>query len=231
MTPTIRRWLSGWLGSVALVAAVTVVIKLLHPHGPARGLAVIYILVVLWVAVRWGPAFAFVASLLSAAAFDYFSLNSPHGFGVLDLTDAEAFAAFLATAIMASLLASRLRRQVREADRLAQEQAALRRIASLVARGVPPIAVYADITDEVGRLLGIEIALFARRDPDGLITVLAQRGAVGTDVPVGSRWPLAEPLATTSTTRTDWTAHTADSEAALASIRGSRSRVIPGPTR
>jgi signal transduction histidine kinase len=215
MTPTIRRWLSGWLGSVALVAAVTVGIKLLHPHGPARGLAVIYILVVLWVAVRWGPAFAFVASLLSAAAFDYFSLNSPYGFGVLDLTDAEAFAAFLATAIMASLLASRLRRQVRESARLAQEQGALRRIASLVARGVPPIAVFADIADEVGRLLGAEFVLFARRDPDGLITVLARRGAVGTDVPVGSRWPLAEPLATTSTTRTDWTARTADSEAAL----------------
>jgi signal transduction histidine kinase len=215
MTPTIRRWLSGWLASVALVTAVTVVIKLLHPHGPARGLAVIYILVVLWVAVRWGPAFAFVASLFSAAAFDYFSLNSPYGFGVLDLTDAEAFGAFLATAIMASLLASRLRGQVREAARLAQEQGALRRIASLVARGVPPKGVFADIADGVGRLLGAEIVLFARRDPDGLITVLADWGAVDTDVPVGSRWPLAEPLATTSTTRTDWTAWTADSGAAL----------------
>jgi K+-sensing histidine kinase KdpD len=215
MTPTIRRWLSGWLASVALVAAVTVVIKLLHPHGPARGLGVIYILAVLWVAVRWGPAFAFVASLLSAAAFDYFSLNSPYGFGVVDLTDAEAFAAFLATAIMASLLASRLRRQAREAARLAQEQAALRRIASLVARGVPPIGVFSDIADEVRLLLGAEIALFARRDPDGLITVLAHWGAVDTDVPVGSRWPLAEPLATTSTTRADWTSGTSEHKAAL----------------
>src|SRR5690349_6656445 len=210
MTPTIRRWLSGWLASIGLVAAVTVVIKLVHPNGPARGLVVIYILVVLWVAIRWGPAFAFVASLLSAAAFDYFSLNSPYGFGVLDLTDAEAFAAFLATAIMASLLASRLRRQAREAARLAQEQAALRRIASLVAQGVPPIEVFSDIADEVGGLLGAEIALFARRDPDGMTTVLAHRGAVDTEVPIGSRWPQAEPPATTSTTRTDWTASTAD---------------------
>jgi K+-sensing histidine kinase KdpD len=73
MTPTTSRRLTGWLVSVAAVAAVTVMIKLVHPHGPTRGLAVVYILVVLWVAVRWGPAFAFVASLLSAAAFDYFS--------------------------------------------------------------------------------------------------------------------------------------------------------------
>ena len=225
MTPTIRRWLSGWLASITLVAAVTVVIKLLHPHGPARGLAVIYILVVLWVAIRWGPAFAFVASLLSAAAFDYFSLNSPYGFGVLDLTDAEAFGAFLATAIMASLLASRLRRQAREAARLAQEQAALRRIASLVAQGVPPIEVFSDIADEVGGLLGAEIALFARRDPDGMITVLAHRGAVDTEVPIGSRWPQAEPPAMTSTTRTDWTASTADFAATFGQL-GEAARTI-----
>jgi len=215
MTPTIRRWLSGWLASVALVAAVTVVIKLLHPHGPARGLAVIYILVVLWVAVRWGPAFAFVASLLSAGAFAYFTLTPRYAFGLPDLADLEAFAAFLATAIMASLLASRLRRQAREAARLAQEQAALRRIASLVAQGVPPIGVFSDIADEAGRLLGAEIALLARRDPDGLSTVLGHRGAVDTEVPAGSRWPLTEPLAITSTTRTDWTAGAAEQAAAV----------------
>jgi signal transduction histidine kinase len=215
MTPSSRRRLTGWLATIALVAAVTVVIKLLHPHGPSRGLAVIYILVVLSVAVRWGPAFAFGASLLSAAAFDYFFLSPQNVFGVPDLADAEAFAAFLATAIMASQLAGRLRRQVREAARLAQEQAALRRIASLVARGLPPIEVFSAIADESRLLLDAEIALFARRDKDALITVLAQWGAIGTDVPVGSRWPIADPFSITSTTQTDWTAGPVEKQAAL----------------
>jgi signal transduction histidine kinase len=192
MTPTVRRRLIGSLASVALVAAVTTVIKLVHPHGPSRGLAVIYILVVLTVAVRWGPAFAFVASVLSAVAFDYFFLGPQHASRLPNLADAEALVAFLATAIMASLLATRLRQRAREAARLAQEQAALRRIASLVARGLPPIEVFSEIADEVGLLLGAEIAVLARRDPDGLTTVLAHWGAVGADVPVGSRWPLAE---------------------------------------
>jgi signal transduction histidine kinase len=199
MTPTISRRLTGWLASVALVAAVTAVIKLVHPHGPARGLAVVYILVVLWVAVRWGPAYAFVASLLSAAAFDYFSLSPQYSFGVPDLAAAEAFVAFLATAIMASLLAGSIRRQARETARLAQEQAALRRIASLVARGLAPLEIFSQIADEVGVLLGAEVALLARADPDRFVTVLARWGAVGTDLPVGSRCPLAEPLATSLT--------------------------------
>jgi signal transduction histidine kinase len=215
LTPRSRRRLTGWLATIALVAAVTVVIKLLHPHGPSRGLAVIYILVVLSVAVRWGPAFAFGASLLSAAAFDYFFLSPQDAVGLPNLADAEAFAAFLATAIMASQLAGRLRRQVREAARLAQEQAALRRIASVVARGLPPIEVFKDIAEEAGHLLDAEIALLARRDQDALLTVLAQRGAVGRDVPVGSRWPIADSLSMTSTTQTDWTAAPVDDEASL----------------
>jgi signal transduction histidine kinase len=214
MAPSSRRRLTGWLATIALVAAVTVVIKLLHPHGPARGLAVIYILVVVSVAVRWGPAFAFAASLLSAAAFDYFFLNPQDMFG-LDLADAEAFGAFLATAIMASQLAGRLRRQVREAARLAKEQATLRRIASLVAQGLPPIEVFSAIAEEAGLLLGAEVALLIRREPDGLSTVVARWGTVGGELPVGSRWPIADPLAVTSTTLTHWTAHAEENEAAL----------------
>jgi signal transduction histidine kinase len=213
MTPSSRRRLTGWLATIALVAAVTVVIKLLHPDGPARGLAVIYILVVVSVAVRWGPAFAFAASLLSAAAFDYFFLNPQDMFG-LDLSDAEAFAAFLATAIMASQLAGRLRRQVREAARLAKEQAALRRVASLVAQGAPPIEVFSAIAEEASLLFDAEIALLLRHEPDGMSAVLAGWGSVGARVPVGSRWPSADPLAVAPPTETDGAAAGVRSEAA-----------------
>jgi signal transduction histidine kinase len=213
MTSTTRRRLTGWLASIVLVGAVTGLIKLLHPHGPSRGLAVIYILVVVWVAVRWGPAFAFVASVLSVLAFDFFYLDPQYSFARPNLADAEAVVAFLATAVMASLLAGRLRQQVRETTRLAQEQGALRRIASLVARGLPPASVFSQIADEVGVLLGAELALLARADPDGLITVVADWGDVGTDIAVGSRWPLAEPLPT-SMMPTHWMADPVEHEVA-----------------
>jgi signal transduction histidine kinase len=205
MTPTVKRWLCAWLASVALVAGVTVFIKILHPHGPSSGLAVIYILVVLWVAVRWGPGFAFVASLLSSAAFVHYFLTPHNAFLPSDLAGAEACGAFLTTAAMASLLATRLRRQVLKADRLAQEREALRHIASLVAQGAAPIDVFSSVATEVGVLLGVELALFVRHDLDGFSTVLAHWGVNDTAAPTGSRWPLAESSSLLSPGRVGWT--------------------------
>jgi signal transduction histidine kinase len=197
MAPTVKRWLGGWLASVALVALVTVVIKLMHPHGPARGLAVLYILVVVSIAVGWGPAFAFVSSLLSGLAFDYLFLSQQNGLAVPD--DLEAFAAFLATAIMGGLLASRLRRQAQEAARLAAEQESLRQVASLVARGASPGDVLAGITEELRRLAGVEIALLFHRAPTGLMTVAAVAGVTPDALAPTSR---PSPVAPSAVSRT-----------------------------
>ena len=40
-------------------------------------------------------------------------------------------------------------------EELAHEQAALRRVATLVARGVPPEEVFGAVTEEAGRLLSV----------------------------------------------------------------------------
>ena len=50
---------------------------------------------------------------------------------------------------------------------LAQEQAALRRVATLVARGVAPEEVFAAVTEEVGRLVPVEYAHLGRYESDG----------------------------------------------------------------
>src|SRR5205807_2353313 len=57
--------------------------------------------------------------------------------------------------------------------RLAAEQAALRRVATLVARGVPPEEVFASVTEEVGRLIGAHLAGMARYERGRAVTVLA----------------------------------------------------------
>jgi signal transduction histidine kinase len=74
--------------------------------------------------------------------------------------------------------------------RLAEEQAALRRVATLVARGVPPEGVFAAIAVEVGQLLPVDSASLCRYDPDGMVTFAAQWGTVVAHFPVGSRWAL-----------------------------------------
>jgi signal transduction histidine kinase len=57
--------------------------------------------------------------------------------------------------------------------RLADEQAALRRVATLVAGGVPPMEVFAAVTEEVGRLFSGDWTYVTRFDSDDAVTVLA----------------------------------------------------------
>ena len=59
-----------------------------------------------------------------------------------------------------------------ELRRVADEQAALRRVATLVARGVSPPEVFSAVAGETGRLLDAEATAVARFDPDGVATVV-----------------------------------------------------------
>ncbi|MGX7678589.1 GAF domain-containing sensor histidine kinase [Jatrophihabitans sp. DSM 45814] len=77
-----------------------------------------------------------------------------------------------------------------ELARLVDEQAALRRVATLVARAVPPEEVFAAVVGEVMRLLPVTFASLARFEADGTGTVMATSGHIENHFPVGSRWPL-----------------------------------------
>jgi signal transduction histidine kinase len=63
--------------------------------------------------------------------------------------------------------------------RLAQEQAALRRVATLVAAGTPPEQLFTAVTQEIGDLLPVQYAYMGRYEPDGVLTLVASWGAVG----------------------------------------------------
>jgi GAF domain-containing protein len=73
---------------------------------------------------------------------------------------------------------------------LVAEQAALRRVATMVARGAAPEEVFAAITQEVGRLLPVDCADMSRCEPDGEVTFVAAWGSSAAAFPVGSRWKL-----------------------------------------
>jgi signal transduction histidine kinase len=69
---------------------------------------------------------------------------------------------------------------------LAEEQAALRRVATLVARGVLPDEVFAAVTEEVEQLLSAEYAHLGRYESDGTVAIVAASGGAGV-LPVGTR--------------------------------------------
>jgi PAS domain S-box-containing protein len=80
-------------------------------------------------------------------------------------------------------------REAEERNRaLAEEQAALRRVATLVARRLPPEEVFAAVAQEVGQLLPVSSAAMGRYDPDGMFTTVAAWSTGMTAFPVGNRW-------------------------------------------
>jgi GAF domain-containing protein len=64
-------------------------------------------------------------------------------------------------------------RERADAERLAGEQAALRRVATLVARRAAPPEVFEAVAAEVARLLASDFSLVARYEPDGTLTHVA----------------------------------------------------------
>jgi GAF domain-containing protein len=75
--------------------------------------------------------------------------------------------------------------------RIADEQAALRRVATLVAEGAPPDALFRAVADEVGSVVGPSTVTLSHHHADGSFTVVAARDNPG--FPVGSRWPMDGP--------------------------------------
>jgi signal transduction histidine kinase len=75
--------------------------------------------------------------------------------------------------------------------RIADEQAALHRVAVLVASSADPDDVFPVVAREVGNLLGADVANMVRFEPDATVTILARVGTVDQpSLPVGSRRPV-----------------------------------------
>src|ERR687892_663036 len=100
----------------------------------------------------WQGALGVEAALAFGAAAAFFAL--------VGVTVAVVDSQFLAVAVLIGQLAAysvrRAARSEARVARLADEQTALRQVATLVARGVPPPEVFAAVAREAGRLLGVD---------------------------------------------------------------------------
>lgn len=96
-----------------------------------------------------------------------------------------------------------------ELRKVTEEQAALRRLATAVARGLAPPDIFRAVAEEVGPLLGAEETAVVRFEPDGTANVLARvRGRMEEIEPGGSREledsiAIAEALRTGRSARAD----------------------------
>jgi signal transduction histidine kinase len=95
------------------------------------------------------------------------------------------------TELVATALANTESRN--EITRLAQRQAALRRVATLVARGRLPAEVFEAVVTEIGQLFPeANAAALSRYEPDDMLTMIGKWSRTDGYVQVGARYPLAE---------------------------------------
>jgi signal transduction histidine kinase len=74
-----------------------------------------------------------------------------------------------------------------ELRRIADEQGALRRVATLVAGGTSPSETFSAVAGEIAQLLGADIAVVLRFEPDGSASVVGASTLPDKEVPVGTR--------------------------------------------
>ena len=77
-----------------------------------------------------------------------------------------------------------------ELTRLAEEQAALRRVATLVAAGAPPAEVFEAVSAEVAALLGADGSAVSRYEADGTVTAVSGWTTEGGYIYAGRRYEL-----------------------------------------
>jgi signal transduction histidine kinase len=176
LRPTARPLALGLVVAASLIAAETLVLYPLKGVAPANALGVVYLLGVLVVAIGWGFWLAAATSLASALAFDYFHVPPALGFIPTYGADGVALGIFLVVALLASTLAQLARSRAAEADQRRREassltelQAALRRVATLVARGAAPSEVFSAVADEMARCLNAGNASVSRFEGDEVV--------------------------------------------------------------
>ncbi|MEV0971139.1 sensor histidine kinase [Microtetraspora glauca] len=103
-----------------------------------------------------------------------------------------------------------------ELARVATEQAALRRVATLVARGVSAPELFGSVATEIGLILKADCTAIARYEPDRTVVVVGSWSDRGPEFmpSVGSRWPIEEGSVADLVQRTRRTARVMDHDSA-----------------
>src|SRR3954454_4292852 len=201
VAPVILVWASARLaglrrreqveGGIVLVLLVA-----LAELPPQREVPYIVFPVLLWAAVRFGPRGAATAILVVCSITVWPTAQTAGRFVRDSITDSLlATQLFIAISALTSLVLAAVtaegRRVGAELAALAGEQAALRRVATLVASGAQPSRVFEQVTEELARLLDMPGAGVMRYDGARTATVVggwSDHGALS--LPLGSTFDL-----------------------------------------
>jgi signal transduction histidine kinase len=189
-----RFWVEIVLAVVVGVAAFIVaalVSTAARSHVPAVLLGLLFLLAVLTVARVAGILYALPVGVVIIEAFDWYFLPPLRA---LDAATVLVLGLFLVMAVTVGAVATQAGRRAAGSEQargvLAGEQAALRRVATLVGRQPSPAEVFAAVTEEAGKLLDLDSAHLVMYERDETATVVGAWSLRGTVESAGTRVPL-----------------------------------------
>jgi len=112
---SIRKVTFRYVIAIAAIVGVTLFYRRVFHVNPTT-VALSFLVLVLLVSANWGFRLASIIAIIATAAFNFFFLPPVGTFTIADPQNWIALAAFLVTAVVASDLAERARRQAEQAD-------------------------------------------------------------------------------------------------------------------
>jgi two-component system, OmpR family, sensor histidine kinase KdpD len=130
--------------SVAAVAVATGAVALLNLVAPATSLGVVYVLAVMFVAIRHGAVPAFVTAAASVLVMNFFFIEPTHRLTIADDHNVVALAVLLVAGFVVARLASWARAQAKQAAFRADQALLREREAKLLAEAASSLLGSAD---------------------------------------------------------------------------------------
>jgi signal transduction histidine kinase len=154
-------------------------------------LGLVLLLAVLAVARFAGILYALPVGVVTILAFDWYFLPPLRN---LDGATLLVLGLFLGMSVIVGAVATQAGRRAARSEQargvLADEQAALRRVATLVARQPSPAEVFAAVTEEAAGLLHLDSTHLVVYERDQTATVVGSCNPRGQPIPVGTRVPV-----------------------------------------
>jgi two-component system, OmpR family, sensor histidine kinase KdpD len=134
------RRLGPYAIAVGGVVAITFAIALVTSSASVPGLSAVYLLLVLWIAARWGRGPAVVGSIAAFLLYDFFLVPPVGTFAVNGPSQVFELVVLLAVALVTSQLAASIRRAQAESELLAADSRVLYELATVALR-MPQLTV------------------------------------------------------------------------------------------
>jgi signal transduction histidine kinase len=192
-----KTWRMPRIQLAEAVLLLTVLIVLIEVPSQ-RDVPYVVFPVLIWAALRFGPFGAATAVAITSCLTVWNTAQGSGPFVRVSITHSVlATQLFVAVAALTSLILAAVTAERTASEHaqqsLTDEQAALRRIATLVAGEAASDRVFEQVTVEAARTLGASAASLARFDDDGMVTFVGGWSDAGPlAFPIGSRVPVEE---------------------------------------